>query len=49
MSDDEVLKHYDKMVEIFGDALPDPDVFPKCFGYFCKLYQRFHMEMSDVE
>lgn len=41
MSDNEVLEHYNKMVEIYG-VLPDPEQEPKQFQYYVKLYLRYH-------
>lgn len=42
MTDQEVLEHYNRMVEIYG-KLPDPDHCPKQFEYYVKLYKRYHL------
>lgn len=47
MSDQEVLNHYNRMVEIYPN-LPDPDHEPKQFQYFVKLYLRFHASASGA-
>ena len=41
MSNEEVLQHYRRMVEIYG-SLPDPDHEPKQFTYYVKLYLTYH-------
>lgn len=38
MTDEEVLKLYDEMVERYGDKLPNPDHEPKQFQYYIKLF-----------
>lgn len=38
MTEQEVLRIYDEMVEMFGDKLPDPEHYPRTFAYFVKLY-----------
>ena len=43
MSDEEVLHHYEKMREIFGDELPDPEHEPVRFAYFVKVYKYYHV------
>lgn len=45
MSDEEVLHHYQQMVEIFGDHLPNPEHEPIRFRYYVKLY-RYYYEKS---
>ena len=41
MSNEEVLHHYQRMVQIYG-TLPDPDHEPKQFAYYVKLYLKYH-------
>lgn len=41
MTDEEVLHHYNRMVEIYG-TLPDPEHEPRQFDYLVKLYKRNH-------
>lgn len=41
MTDQEVLHHYNRMLEIYK-ILPDPDREPKQFQYLVKLYLRYH-------
>jgi hypothetical protein len=42
MTDQEVLYHYNRMVEIFND-LPDPDHEPRRFAFYVKLYKYYHL------
>jgi len=46
MTDEEVLQHYDNMVEIYG-TLPDPDHEPRQFAYLVKLYLRYYAEHNN--
>lgn len=41
MTDDEVLKIYNEMVEEYGNKLPNPDHYPKVFQYYVKLYLHY--------
>jgi hypothetical protein len=41
MTDDELIYHYNRMVEIYG-TLPDLDQEPKRFAYFVRLYRKYH-------
>lgn len=43
MTDEEVLYHYNKMVEIFSSDLPDPDHEPRRFAFYVKLYKYYHL------
>jgi hypothetical protein len=43
MTDEEALKTHEMMQEIFGDDLPDPEVYPRQFHYFVKLYRYYHV------
>jgi len=38
MTDEEVLKLYDEMVEMYGHKLPNPDHCPNEFQYYVKLF-----------
>lgn len=31
-------KQLRKMIEYYGDRLPDPVTYPKCFEYYVKMY-----------
>lgn len=42
MTDDEVLKTYGMMQEIFGDDLPNFEHHPRQFEYYVKLYRYYH-------
>jgi hypothetical protein len=46
MTDEEVLKHYERMAEIFGDKIPHPDHEPKQFAYFVKLYRYYYVKTN---
>lgn len=39
MTDEEVQKHYEAMVEMFGDKLPNPIQEPYRFKYYVYMYQ----------
>ena len=41
MTDEEILYHYNRMVEIYGD-LPNPEHEPIRFAYYVKLYKYYH-------
>jgi hypothetical protein len=43
MSNEEILYHYNQMVEIFGDHLPNPDHYPRMFKYYVTLYKHYFM------
>lgn len=38
MTNDEILKIYDNLLEMYGDDLPDFEHEPKQFAYVLKLY-----------
>ena len=38
MTDNEVLDIYNRMVERWGDALPNPDHCPKEFAHYVRLF-----------
>jgi hypothetical protein len=48
MTDNEILKHYERMQEIFGEELPDPEIYPKQFSYFVKLYKKYYEESEPT-
>ena len=39
-----IEEHYAKMVEIYGDKLPDPERQPIEFAYYVRLYKYYHMK-----
>lgn len=39
MTEDELKKILEDMLEMFGDKLPNPEHYPKIFEYYVKLYQ----------
>jgi len=39
MHDDEIKKHLERMLEIFGDSLPNVEHEPNRFKYYVKLYR----------
>jgi hypothetical protein len=47
MTDEEALKTYDLMKEIYGDNLPDPETSPRAFAYYVKLYRYYHVEQHS--
>jgi len=48
MTNEEVLSHYKKMVEIFGDKVPHPDHQPLVFAYYVKLYKTYYSNTSQT-
>ena len=41
MSDEEVLKMYNEMVEYYRDRLPNFEHYPKQFAYLVKLWKYY--------
>ena len=41
MTDDEIMKSYEEMADMFGDKLPNPDHYPLTFAYYVKLYKYY--------
>jgi hypothetical protein len=39
MTDDRVKEIIIKLIEKYGDSLPNPEHYPKSFDYFLRLYQ----------
>jgi len=48
MTDDELVKFYEKLVEHFGDKLANCEHHPKQFAHQVKLY-RYYNERSENE
>lgn len=46
MTDEEVLKIYEEMLEIFGDDLPNPEQEPIRFAHFVKVYKHYHVQTN---
>ena len=46
MTDTQLEKHYEKLKEIYGDALPHPDHNPILFAYYVKLYKYYHRQVT---
>ena len=46
MTDEEVQKAYEEMVEMWGDKLPNPEHEPIRFGYYVRMY-KFLKERSE--
>mgnify|MGYP003353867435 FL=1 len=44
MTDEEAIYHYNRMVEIYGNKLPNLDQEPIRFAYYVKLYKMYHAE-----
>jgi len=44
MTDQEILYHLNRMIEIYGDDLPNPEQEPKRFAYYVKLYRKYHVQ-----
>ena len=41
MTDAEALSLYEELKSYWGDKLPDPEVYPKQFNYYLKLYRYY--------
>jgi hypothetical protein len=48
MQNEEVLRIYNEMVEIFGDHLPNPEQEPIRFAYYVKLYKYYHIQSQSA-
>ena len=42
MSDTELEFIGERLVQIYGDSLPDPDQCPRQFEFYVKMYMYFH-------
>lgn len=49
MTDEEVSAFYDKLVEFFGDQLPNYELHPKSFAYYVKLYRYYMSKNTNLE
>jgi hypothetical protein len=47
LTDEEAIKIYNHMVEIFGDNLPNLEHYPISFGYYVKLYKKYYMKEEN--
>lgn len=43
MTDQELLEHYNKLVEQYGDTLPNPEHEPIQFAHIVKLYKYYNL------
>lgn len=41
MTDEEAIQLYDEIKSYWGDKLLDPEVYPKQFNYYFKLYRYY--------
>ena len=44
MTDEQIIETYEKMKEVFGDALPNPEQEPIRFAHYVKIYKHYHTE-----
>ena len=49
MTDQEILKHYDNMVEIYGELLPHPEHEPIRFQHYVKTYFYYHVTKDETQ
>ena len=47
MTDEKIMEHFEKMKEIYGEAVPNPDHNPVLFAYYVKMYKTYHKEEYD--
>jgi hypothetical protein len=48
MTDEEVLDKYNRMVEQFGEDLPNPEQEPIRFKYYVKLFNYYHEKKDTI-
>jgi hypothetical protein len=41
MTDEEILKAYEEIVQEWGDKLPNPEHEPRRFAYYVNMYKYF--------
>ena len=46
MTNEELINHYNRMVEIWGDNLPNIDQEPIRFAYYVKLYRMYYVQTT---
>lgn len=49
MSNEEVLQHYERLVEIHGKDLPNPDHEPMRFQHFVKMYKYYNLQNKSEQ
>lgn len=49
MNDEEVTDYYQKLIEYFGDSLPNYEKYPKSFAYYVKLYRYKMSKNTNLE
>ena len=49
MTNEEIVKHYERMVEIYGDSLPHPEHEPIRFQHYVKTYFFYHVVKNETE
>jgi hypothetical protein len=47
MSTEEATYHYNRMVQIWGDKLPNLEQEPYRFEYYVKLYKMYYMKEQN--
>lgn len=47
MTDEQLIEHYNKMVELHGDDLPNMEQEPVRFAHYVKVYKYYHMETKS--
>lgn len=43
MTNEEIEKHFQRMIEIYGDSLPNPEQEPLRFQFYVKMYFHYHV------
>lgn len=41
MTEEQIMKAYEEMIELFGDKLPNPEHYPRMFAHFVLLYKYY--------
>ena len=47
MSDEEILKMYEELVEYYGDKLPNPEHYPRQFAQCVKLWRYYKSKENE--
>jgi hypothetical protein len=49
LNNEEALKLYEKMSEIYGEHLPHPIHEPIRFAYYVRIFKRYHKDESNTK
>jgi len=49
MTNEEALKLYERMLEVYGEHLPHPVHEPIRFAYYVRIFKRYHKDESNTK